>query len=241
MKSLSSYLIYDAYYYDRNKTKNSWTKGIFTHNIQFLYTGVFLPEYKNEAKKIYKSLIKEEKSLSKNDTQKNVQEYFEKTNQYTYKYEINHDIYQKIYLEIMYFIMMNDYDFFSICVKALTTNEISAQIRKILKGENYTEEYLFPLKSLIFYLKISKYRKKFCNIFLKHANSDFALKLLCILDEKYDEEVISKIFKAIGKSTYYIKDRIIYELAKNLKVDYPNNYELDLFISKKLILEIADK
>ena len=239
MKSLSSYLIYNAYYYDRNKTKNSWTKSIFTHNIQFLYTGVFLPEYRNKTKRIYKSLIKEEKSLYRNDTQKNVQEYFNKTNQYVYKYEISHDIYQKIYLEIMYFIMMNDYDFFSLCTEALTQRELNAQIHKILTGQKYIEDYLYPLKSLVFYFKVSKYKENFCKEFLKRPNSSRAFKLLCILDGKYDDEIISKTFKAMSKSKYFLLNKFIYELVKRIQIDYPDNYELNLFISRKLALEMS--
>ena len=241
MKILPSYFIYNAYYYNRNKTKNSWTKNIFTYSCHFLYHGIFLPEYRNEAKKIYKLFINGEESLNKNDTQRNVKEYFKITNNYTYNYETtnNKNKYGRVYLEIMYFIMMNDYDFFSLCTEALTQRELNAQIHKILTGQKYIEDYLYPLKSLIFYFKVSKHKENFCNEFLKRLNSSRAFKLLCILDGKYDDEIISKTFKAMGKSKYFLLDKFIYELVKRIRVDYPDNYELNLFISKKLALEMS--
>ena len=240
MKILPSYFIYNAYYYDRNKTKNSWTKSIFTCSCHFLYHGIFLPEYRNEAKKIYKLFINGKEPLNKNDTQRNVKEYFKRTNNYTYNYETTNNKYERTYLEIMYFIMMNDYDFFSLCIKALTQRELNAQIHKILTGQEYIEDYLYPLKSLIFYFKVSKHTAEFFDRFLKHANSDFAFKLLCLLDNKYNEEVVSKAFNTINKSTYCLRNNLIYKLAEKLKIDYPNNNELEKFISKKLALELAE-
>jgi hypothetical protein len=123
---------------------------------------------------------------------------------------------------------MNNFEIFSLYIKALTYFEA----HQCLTGND-----LF-INKLQHYFNLNKDKDKFLKQFITNMNKKFAFNLFCFIKGEANEEILTELIKKFNRTRVYIEDNKIASIILSLKKKYPNNEEIDKYISKRLMLEM---
>ena len=223
-------MIVREYKMNYRKNYHNWSENLATFNSNFLYNKIFLPQYREKAKRIFEETLTDKyinQPLSNYDM--NIIPYKQKTRTFTYMATKN-SIYRRLYAQILYFIATHNYEVFSLYIKVLTYNES----RQCLLNNN---SFINRIQT---YFSLNNDKNIFLKEFIKDINSKDAYNLFCFIRGDANEEILTIIIKKLNRTKTYIKDNILALIINELHKKYPNNEEINKYIAKRLMLEILE-